>query len=54
MFSCEFCGISKNTFLQNPFGLLLLPCLYNIWIMKIFKKQFFRIRSVQDGSAGFL
>ena len=54
MFSCEFCEISKNTFLQNPFELLLLSCLYNIWIMKIFKNQFFRIRSVQDGLAGFL
>ena len=24
MFSCEFCEISKNTFLQNTSGLLLL------------------------------
>ena len=25
MFSCEFCEISKNTFLQNTSGRLLLP-----------------------------
>ena len=29
VFSCEFCGTSKNTFLQNTSRRLLLPCIFS-------------------------
>ena len=40
MFSCEFCEISKNTFLQSISGRLIL----NVWIYRIYQqraKEFF-------------
>ena len=41
-FSCEFCEISKNTFLQNTSGRLLLK-LFLMWMFWKIPKQFLEV-----------